>query len=91
MARLLRITPPGVAHPVTQRRKRRQTVFIEAQGQALYRDLPAQHGASNGIKEGPDCLMSNPMYLIILLIINFVYSSQISPPGLTWCAYSSSI
>lgn len=64
MARLPRITVPGSAHHITQRGNRRQKVFFEADDHALYRDLLAEHCASNRIEVWSYCLMPNHVHLI---------------------------
>ncbi len=65
MARLPRITIPGIAHHVTQRGNRRQRIFIEEDDYALYRDLLAQHCVSNGVEVWSYCLMPNHVHLIL--------------------------
>lgn len=66
MARLPRITVPGLPHHVTQRGNRRQKVFIEEGDYALYRDLLAQHCAANGVAVWSYCLMPNHVHLILV-------------------------
>lgn len=66
MARLPRITVPGLPHHVTQRGNRRQKVFIEEGDYALYRDLLAQHCAANGVTVWSYCLMPNHVHLILV-------------------------
>lgn len=66
MARLPRITVPGLPHHVTQRGNRRQEVFIEEGDYALYRDLLAQHCAANGVAVWSYCLMPNHVHLILV-------------------------
>ncbi|MEN8130044.1 MAG: transposase [Pseudomonadota bacterium] len=65
MARLPRITIPGIAHHVTQRGNRRQRIFIEEDDYALYRDLLAQHCVANGVEVWSYCLMPNHVHLIL--------------------------
>jgi len=60
MSRLPRIIVPGIHHHVTQRGSRRQRVFIEDDGYALYRDWLAQACRSNGVEAWSYCLMPNP-------------------------------
>ncbi|MEN8131871.1 MAG: transposase, partial [Pseudomonadota bacterium] len=62
MARLPRITIPGIAHHVTQRGNRRQRIFIEEDDYALYRDLLAQHCVANGVEVWSYCLMPNHVH-----------------------------
>ncbi|MDN5937893.1 MAG: transposase [Salinisphaera sp.] len=66
MARLPRITVPGVAHHVTQRGNRRQKVFLQEDDYALYRDLLAQHCTANGVEVWSYCLMPNHVHLILV-------------------------
>lgn len=66
MARLPRITVPGLPHHVTQRGNRRQRVFLEDDDYALYRDLLAQHCKANGVAVWSYCLMSNHVHLILV-------------------------
>lgn len=58
MARIARITVPGVPHHVTQRGNRRQPIFTESEDYALYRDLLAERRKANGVDCLAYCLMS---------------------------------
>ena len=49
MARLSRITIPGLPHHVTQRGARRQALFVEPGDYALYRDLLAERCRANAV------------------------------------------
>lgn len=66
MARLPRITVPGVAHHVTQRGNRREAIFWQADDYALYRDLLAQQCAANAVAVWAYCLMPNHVHLILV-------------------------
>jgi putative transposase len=65
MARLSRITVPGLPHHVTQRGNRRQALFAEAGDYALYRDLLAERCRANGVACWAYCLMPNHVHLVL--------------------------
>ena len=65
MARLSRITVPGLPHHVTQRGNRRQALFAEPGDYALYRDLLAERCRANGVACWAYCLMPNHVHLIL--------------------------
>jgi putative transposase len=65
MARLSRITVPGLPHHVTQRGNRREAVFLEDGDYALYRDLLAERCRANGVECWAYCLMPNHIHLIL--------------------------
>ena len=65
MARLARITVPGLPHHVTQRGNRRQPLFVEAGDYALYRDLLAERCRANAVSCWAYCLMPNHVHLIL--------------------------
>jgi putative transposase len=65
MARISRITVPGMPHHVTQRGNRRERVFHEDGDYALYRDLLAAACAANGVACWAYCLMPNHVHLIL--------------------------
>lgn len=65
MSRLPSIIVPAFAHPVTRRGKRRQRVFL-GDDDALYRDLLAEGCRSNGVEVWSDCLMANPLHVILV-------------------------
>ncbi len=65
MARLARITVPGLPHHVTQRGNRRQPLFVEAGDYALYRDLLAERCKANAVACWAYCLMPNHVHLIL--------------------------
>ncbi|MCP4408295.1 MAG: transposase, partial [Gammaproteobacteria bacterium] len=67
MARLPRITIPGIAHHATQQGNRRLRIFIEEDDYALYRNLLAQHCVANGVEVWSYCLMPNHVPLILAL------------------------
>ncbi len=58
MARLSRITVPGLPHHVTQRGNRRQALFAEPGDYALYRDLLAERCRANGVACWAYCLVA---------------------------------
>ena len=65
MARLSRITVPGLPHHVTQRGNRRQALFAEPGDYALYRDLLAERCRANGVACWAYCLMPNHVHLVL--------------------------
>jgi putative transposase len=65
MARLSRITVPGLPHHVTQRGNRQQVLFTEAEDYALYRDLIAERCRANGVICWAYCLMPTHVHLIL--------------------------
>jgi putative transposase len=65
MARLSRITVPGLPHHVTQRGNRRQALFTEPGDYALYRDLLAERCQANGVACWAYCLMPNHVHLVL--------------------------
>ena len=65
MARIARITVPGLPHHVTQRGNRRQPLFVEPEDYALYRDLLAERCKANGVACWAYCLMPNHVHLIL--------------------------
>src|SRR5208282_3460958 len=65
MARIGRITVPGLPHHVTQRGNRRQLLFLESADYALYRDLLAERCQANGVSCWAYCLMPNHIHLIL--------------------------
>ena len=66
MARLARITVPGLPHHVTQRGNGRQKVFFSDADYALYRDLLAQHCRANVVEIWAWCLMPNHVHLLLV-------------------------
>jgi putative transposase len=65
MARLSRITVPGLPHHVTQRGNRQQALFTEPGDYALYRDLMAERCHANGVLCWAYCLMPTHVHLIL--------------------------
>ena len=65
MARLSRITVPGLPHHVTQRGNRRQALFTEPGDYALYRDLLAERCRANRVACWAYCLMPNHVHLVL--------------------------
>jgi len=65
MARLARIVVPDVAHHVTQRGNRRQTVFFGEEDYAAYRDLVSASCRARGVACLAWCLMPNHVHLIL--------------------------
>ena len=65
MARLSRITVPGLPHHVTQRGNRQQALFTEPGDYALYRDLLAERCRANGVACWAYCLMPNRVHLVL--------------------------
>ncbi len=66
MARLSRITVPGLPHHVTQRGNRRQPLFAEPGDYALYRNLLAERCRANGVACWAYCLMPNHVQLVLV-------------------------
>ncbi|THD44331.1 MAG: transposase [Bradyrhizobium sp.] len=66
MARLSRITIPGLPHHVTQRGARRQALFVEPGDYALYRDLLAERCRANAVACWAYCLTPNHVQLILV-------------------------
>jgi len=66
MARLARFVMPGVPHHVTQRGNGRQQTFFCAEDYAAYRDLLAEHCATNGVAVWSWVLMPNHVHLILV-------------------------
>jgi putative transposase len=66
MARLSRITIPGLPHHVTQRGARRQALFVEPGDYALYRDLLAERCRANAVVCWAYCLTPNHVQLILV-------------------------
>ena len=64
MARLARIVIPGLAHHITQRGNRRQTVFFGDQDYRAYLDLLGEWSATGGLNIWAYCLMPNHVHLI---------------------------
>jgi len=65
MARLARVVVEGVAHHVTQRGNRRQTVFFSDDDYAAYKSLLAEGCAAAGVDIWAYCLMPNHVHLIL--------------------------
>lgn len=68
MARLPRITVPGIARHATQRGNRRQNIFLEEDDFALYRDLLAHHCVTHGVAVWSYCLMPNHIHHLIMVL-----------------------
>jgi putative transposase len=66
MARLARITVPGVPHHVTQRGNRRQQTFFSDADYTDYIALMAEHCAAAGTEVWAYCLMPNHVHLILV-------------------------
>ncbi len=66
MARLARITVPGLPHHVTQRGNGRQKVFFSDADYALYRDLLALHCRAAEVEVWAWCLMPNHVHLLLV-------------------------
>ena len=65
MARLARITVPGLPHHVTQRGNGRQKVFFSDSDYALYRNLLANHCRAAEVEVWAWCLMPNHVHLLL--------------------------
>lgn len=66
MARIARITVPGLPHHVTQRGNGRQKVFFSDADYALYRDLLAAHCRAAQVEVWAWCLMPNHVHLLLV-------------------------
>lgn len=66
MARLSRVTVPGLAHHVTQRGNCQQDVFFKPDDYALYLDLIAEHCEQQGVDVWSYCLLPNQVNLILV-------------------------
>jgi putative transposase len=66
MARLARITVPGLPHHVTQRGNGRQTVFFSNADYALYRNLLAAQCRTAQVDIWAWCLMPNHVHLLLV-------------------------
>ncbi len=66
MARLARVVVEGVAHHVTQRGNRRQTVFFGDDDYRDYKALLAEGCARAGVAIWAYCLMPNHVHLILV-------------------------
>ena len=66
MARLARVVAEGVAHHVTQRGNRRQTVFFGDDDYAAYKGLLADGCRAAGVEIWGYCLMPNHVHLILV-------------------------
>jgi putative transposase len=65
MARLARVVVEGVAHHVTQRGNRRQTVFFSDEDYAAYLALLAEGCRAAGVEVWGYCLMPDHVHLIL--------------------------
>ena len=65
MARLARITVPGLPYHVTQRGNGRQKVFFSDADYALYRSLLAKHCRAAEVEVWAWCLMPNHVHLLL--------------------------
>jgi len=66
MARIGRITVPGLPHYVTQRGNRGQPIFFEAGDYALYRDLLAERCRKAAVDVWAYCLMPDHVDVILV-------------------------
>lgn len=66
MARLARVVIPGVAHHVTQRGNRRESVFFGDADYRLYLDLIATAARASGVETWAYCLMPNHVHFIMV-------------------------
>ena len=66
MARLPRLTIPGIPYHVTQRGNRRQLVFFEEADRRRYLLLLAEQARRYGLEIWAYCLMDNHVHLIVL-------------------------
>ena len=64
MARLARLTVPGIPHHITQRGNRRQPVFFRDADHSNYLALLKEQGARFGVQVWAYCLMENHVHLI---------------------------
>ena len=66
MARIARITVPGLPHHVTQRGNGRQQVFFSNSDYILYRNLLAAQCRAAEVDVWAWCLMPNHVHLLIV-------------------------
>lgn len=66
MARLARVVVDGVAHHVTQRGNRRQTVFFSDDDYVVYKTLLAEGCRAAGVEIWGYCLMPDHVHLILV-------------------------
>jgi putative transposase len=66
MARIARITVPGLPHHVTQRGNGRQKVFFSDADYARYRDLLAEQCRAAQVEVWAWCLMPNHVHLLLV-------------------------
>lgn len=66
MARLARITLPGIPYHVTQRGNRRQPVFFRDDDYRTYLALLREQGERWGLRVWAYCLMTNHVHLIVV-------------------------
>jgi len=66
MARIARITIPGVPHHVTQRGNRKQNVFFSDADRRLYLQIIKEQALRFGLKIWAYCLMSNHVHFIVV-------------------------
>ena len=66
MIRLARVVVSGVPHHVTQRGNRRLETFFEDDDYWAYLDLLAASCAEAGVAVRADCLMPNPVHLVLV-------------------------
>ncbi len=64
MARIARVTVPGIPHHITQRGNRRQSVFFSEADRRLYLRLLQEQGDRFGITFWAYCLMDNHVHLV---------------------------
>lgn len=64
MARLARVTVPGLPHHVTQRGNRRQETFFSEDDYTAYLDLMAEWCGKRGVAVWAYCLMPNHVHLV---------------------------
>lgn len=66
MARTARVVIPGVAHHITQRGNRRQTVFFNNADYGAYFDLLSEWSSKENVSILTYCLMPNHVHLILV-------------------------
>ena len=66
MARLARVTMPGLPHHVTHRGNRRQPVFFVDDDYRAYREELTRQSRRFGLRIWADCLMTNHVHLIVV-------------------------
>jgi len=66
MARLPRLTLPGIPYHVTQRGNRRQPIFFSTEDRQVYLELLREQAGRFGLEIWAYCLMDNHVHLVVM-------------------------